>query len=820
MMRRISLACALTCLLATPAGAEPSFAEPRGAEVIWEDGPSGCFRPYAGAGPGSTWYVDGEHGSDGGAGDAGSPFATISRALELVAAGDTVVVRAGTYTEQVRPGDLASPASPARPVTLLADGEVVLNGDGAATEIEGGLEHAAGVSLYRDSAFVIQGFTVRGWPGYGAAVQQSSDSRILDCRFEDNGADMNDPTHLILLSSRDVRVLGCDFTAAEHCLEDRSTDSWIAHNSFSGCTANAVKIGPHPAGKGCRLQHNRFVDNPGTQGVILLGDAQGVSVQRNLLATGSLAGIRLDGVVDCRVLLNTVTGFQIGLQLRNLESSRVAGNIAAHNTVGVEFLSYLHAGVVDYNLYFGNSADTDGTGEPGPNARFGDPDFVDPAGGDYGLGADSDAADAGPPDLPVPEGGGSSVDLGAHERGAGEAPYSYQVQGQVADPTPAFSWDYADSDGGAQRAFRVQIDRSPVFDSPELVDSNWQESPQTSWTVPRDCEPGLGIWYVRVQTQDAQARSGPWSDPHLAFELVEPPSCAAQSGSACDALDACDGEWLVAADEPRCCDGSCVPCPDADSDGYLDQSCGGADCDDGDPAVNPDADEDCENGADDDCDGMTDLDDSECGCVDHDRDGYGEHCEAGPDCDDGIASVHPGAVEECNYVDDDCDGETDEGFDLERDPDNCGECAWACRAEEVCDLGSCESSCGGGRIDCDRSCIDTSADMENCGGCGAVCDLPHASETCAQGECVLSLCETGWVDLDGEAENGCEYECTVAGDETCDNGVDDDCDGQVDEDCGGGGCSCASSHAAASLTWLFFLLAARRYSDRSPNGAR
>ena len=50
------------------------------------------------------------------------------------------------------------------------------------------------------------------------------------------------------------------------------------------------------------------------------------------------------------------------------------------------------------------------------------------------------------------------------------------------------------------------------------------------------------------------------------------------------------------------------------------------------------------------------------GCVDRDGDGFGDNCEAGPDCNDRQASAHQGATEQCgDGFDNDCDDRVDEG---------------------------------------------------------------------------------------------------------------------------------------------------------------
>ena len=100
---------------------------------------------------------------------------------------------------------------------------------------------------------------------------------------------------------------------------------------------------------------------------------------------------------------------------------------------------------------------------------------------------------------------------------------------------------------------------------------------------------------------------------------------------------------------------------DNDGDGFTVEE---GDCDDCDAEVHPGADEYC-NGIDDDCDQLVDEDfdldgDGLVDCVDDDEDGYTE--EEG-DCDDQDAGVSPAVHEACNGVDDDCDGEIDQGMD-------------------------------------------------------------------------------------------------------------------------------------------------------------
>jgi hypothetical protein len=269
---------------------------------------------------------------------------------------------------------------------------------------------------------------------------------------------------------------------------------------------------------------------------------------------------------------------------------------------------------------------------------------------------------------------------------------------------------------------------------------------------------------------------------------------------------------------------------DADGDGYGSVvpgkcMCGPAapytapalgDCDDEDPLRHPGAVETC-NGIDDDCDGLTD-EDGAVGCTlwfrDLDGDGFGQdgtqRCMCGPsapytltsggDCDDQIASIHPGAAELCNLFDDNCDGEIDEDaidcqiFYRDEDQDGFGVagdsrclCLPVAPYEAVvagdCDDASAavrpvaEEICNGIDDNCD-GVVDSGLDLPGCtmfhadadgDGYGldddrvCSCTAPPGYPAIAGGDCD---------DSRAEVNPGAEDVC---------NGIDDNCNGITDE---------------------------------------
>jgi len=149
-------------------------------------------------------------------------------------------------------------------------------------------------------------------------------------------------------------------------------------------------------------------------------------------------------------------------------------------------------------------------------------------------------------------------------------------------------------------------------------------------------------------------------------------------------------------------------CPDDDDDGFTARECGGEDCDDSDPGINPKADEICNNNIDDDCDPTT-LD-----VFDRDRDGY----DCLNDCDDSNPHVNPSRNELCgNDLDDDCNEDTPDTFDNDGDEFLCDE---DCDDDSVEVHPNMQEICGNG---VDDDCDPATLDLDDGDDDGLTCDI-------------------------------------------------------------------------------------------------
>ncbi len=176
-------------------------------------------------------------------------------------------------------------------------------------------------------------------------------------------------------------------------------------------------------------------------------------------------------------------------------------------------------------------------------------------------------------------------------------------------------------------------------------------------------------------------------------------------------------------------------------------------------------------------------------CQDADGDGAADLFCGGTDCDDQNPVVYPGAPEPCDGLDNNCDGQTDEGFDLQVDPLHCGQCDAACDPAQVCDLGTCAAACADGRIHCGGGCFDSLTDVRHCGGCDQACDVPNADNACQDGSCSVAGCLDDFGDCNATPDDGCEVDLTTDPD-NC-GGCDQACPGYPNA-----GATCRNSRCA------------------------
>ncbi len=220
---------------------------------------------------------------------------------------------------------------------------------------------------------------------------------------------------------------------------------------------------------------------------------------------------------------------------------------------------------------------------------------------------------------------------------------------------------------------------------------------------------------------------------------------------------------------------------DLDGDGYRADA---DDCDDTDPTVHPGAGETYYDGVDNDCDPAT---------IDDDQDADGVSVDV--DCNDYDPAVNPDAVDLCDGVDNNCDGSVDEapGLDgwIDADGDGYGDAA---HPVTICDVDPVP-------VDNDTDCNDAEpaafpgnpevcdAIDNDCNGVvddGATDATPWYADADEDGFGDAAAMVTACSAPPGSVSDGTDCddgEASVHPDATeADNGVDDDCDAFVDED--------------------------------------
>ncbi|NOQ22584.1 MAG: hypothetical protein GQ565_08050 [Candidatus Aegiribacteria sp.] len=416
---------------------------------------------------GAAYYVS-PTGDDGNPGTSGSPWASIGQACNTLAAGDTVYVRSGTYSERVVPGTSGSSSSN-RIVYLAYPGDApVIDGTGVSLPSGwGGLVEISNLSHIVFAGFIVQNVGSEDNHS-GILVESSTDVSILNCATYNtvsSGIGVWNCSNLIL-NNNEVE-LACN-DGEQECITVAGTSNFTVSNNYvhnsgpgtiggegidikDGCSTGDVygnvvhdinRIGIYVDSWDKPTHHinvhSNLVYNTTDDGFALASESGGllsdISVYNNISYGNTNSGITVASwgeqvpshpIQDISIMNNTFYGngtssWGVGICVENPDADNVIvrNNILSENVFGQILIEEAGSGLaVDNNLFFG-------IGDPyGSSYLTGDPELEDPSNGDFHLQTSSPAIDAGsstgaPSDdfegTSRPQ--GSGYDMGAYEQ--------------------------------------------------------------------------------------------------------------------------------------------------------------------------------------------------------------------------------------------------------------------------------------------------------------------------------------------------------------------------------------------------------------------
>lgn len=286
---------------------------------------------------GKTYYVSASTGSDSNAGTQAAPWKTIQQAGAVVAAGDTVIVLAGTYDGPIFGWD--TPPCSADPLCTVAGtstNPILFEADPGAAA---GSVVIAGKNAQNDSGFDLEpgcdyvdivGFTVTN-----AGTSDQPAGSITKAGIAESGCKGNR-----ILSNTVDGVSGIG-----GILVDTATDAIVAGNTLThvqgtGTTGHGMYVSGSSVG--VQVLENVIHDNAYV-GIHVNGDvSEGLpGVAKNLFIAGNLIydngqnGINCDGIEDSTFVNNVIYGnARNGIELYQIDAyGGSTGNVIVNNTI-------------------------------------------------------------------------------------------------------------------------------------------------------------------------------------------------------------------------------------------------------------------------------------------------------------------------------------------------------------------------------------------------------------------------------------------------------------------------------------------------------
>lgn len=288
---------------------------------------SGAYIARAATAP--VLYVDKNNTacSNTGSGTATQPFCTIAKAASVAVAGQTVVVAAGTYAENVTPGKSGTSGSP---ITYTA-------APGAVVTVTGTPAGSNGFSINGKSYITIKNFTIDNTVGHGISVPSASANLIISG---------NHISHAGRSTSSSTLKRGISLAAATNSIVTGNT---IDYNTGTGVYVAAGSNGNTIDRNSISYNATRYFNSSGVYQRL----APGIDIRsNNNIISGNVShhnddsGIQVWSGATGNLVVNNSTFNNIGypnsqagdhgIDISNAPGNRVIGNTVYNNrTAGI-----------------------------------------------------------------------------------------------------------------------------------------------------------------------------------------------------------------------------------------------------------------------------------------------------------------------------------------------------------------------------------------------------------------------------------------------------------------------------------------------------
>jgi len=280
--------------------------------------------------------------------DGSGHFTSIQEAIDQAASGDTILIKTGTYAEDVTVHSKEG-------LSIIGEGmdQVILTGKKRVGTLH------IGKWPYGATNVTIQGLSVIQHGGLGVGIFNGSGIRLIRIRV--NG----------MVFSQQVQNVHL-----EDCVIGESETTGVAFADSTGILTGNV------------IDHNDHG--------VAIGGSSDVTLHRNVITRSLYEAVLMTDQSKARLIQNTLTHNGGGAAFHDEAQADVQGNIISHSAVGLLFFPGSQT-TLAFNSLYGNQGNYVMTGTPPTPVpeRAGKtdvtlaPGFVNPERGDYRLRADS-----------------------------------------------------------------------------------------------------------------------------------------------------------------------------------------------------------------------------------------------------------------------------------------------------------------------------------------------------------------------------------------------------------------------------------------------